>query len=440
MLFAGVVNATSVNFSKEQKNEDVKDHLENHFKLYGFIRNYLTYNSRESVDGTQDLFYYRPFDEKFNALGEDLNEMSSVRFMSLTTRLGLNVSGYKIGKTNFGAKIETDFYCMNGVTATLRLRQAYLTLGWDNLSHNSDSNIKGRLLVGQTWHPFAVDMPSTISLEVGAPFNPFSRTPMIAMDTYFSDNFSLTAAALWQMQYLSTGPKGNSTAYLNYSCIPELYLGLTYKTGGFKVKTGVDFLSIKPRTTGEVESEDPNTLLPLLVERKVSDRLNTLSSYIYLEYKKDKFSINGKSTYGASGEHMSLFGGYVISNMVNKDGHYDYTPINSSSNWLHVSYGKKLKWMMLLGYYKNLGTKAEVKSLVAKNIFFNKNGAINLNSMYRIEPAVSYDLGKFTIGLEYNYTAAQFGDGLKFDSHALSTDGLHWVGNHRIQTMIKFTF
>ena len=88
-----------------------KDNLRNNFKLYGFIRNYFAFDSRESVSGTGDLFYYLPKDVNMNEAGtEDLNATSSFRFLALTSRLGVDVSGYSIGNVHFGAKIEGDFY------------------------------------------------------------------------------------------------------------------------------------------------------------------------------------------------------------------------------------------------------------------------------------------------------------------------------------------
>ena len=32
------------------------------FKVYGFVRNFFSYDSRESVAGTDDFFYYMPKD------------------------------------------------------------------------------------------------------------------------------------------------------------------------------------------------------------------------------------------------------------------------------------------------------------------------------------------------------------------------------------------
>ena len=135
--------------SKESKdNAPVKEHLQNHFKFYGFIRNFFAFDTRESTAGTGDLFYYLPKDQKLNELGDDLNAMPSFRFLALTSRVGVDVSGYQVGSTSFGAKFEADFYSglsssatsskINGA-AQLRLRQAYVTIGWKDLPMSGDA-------------------------------------------------------------------------------------------------------------------------------------------------------------------------------------------------------------------------------------------------------------------------------------------------------------
>ena len=134
--------------TKTTKKEAVKSHLKQHFKPYGFIRNYFTFDSRECIAGTGDLYFYMPKDEAWNqAEGEqymtgiarqDLNAVSSFRFLSLTTRVGLNIVDYKWRNTEFSGKIEADFFAgiskvgigthaVSG-TAQFRLRQAYVTL------------------------------------------------------------------------------------------------------------------------------------------------------------------------------------------------------------------------------------------------------------------------------------------------------------------------
>ena len=394
--------------------------------MYGFVRTFSTVDTRLSKSGTGELYYYVPLDHNYNANGEDLNALTTAKTAALTSRLGINTS-WKSGSISVKGKIEADFYSgLSGITGTasFRLRQAY----FDILTPYSD------IRMGQAWHPMAADQPHVFSLETGAPFNAFSRTPQVLADANFGKNVTLSAAAIWQMQYLSQGPAGTSAEYIKYSCVPEMYLGLTFKSNnGFLARVGTNLLSIKPRRLGE-DSKG--------VTVKVSDRITTMSPYLYLQYKSRLFEVKAKTIFSHGGEHMNLMSGYGISEKCD-DGHYEYTPFKTSSTWASMSYGKKWQVMLMGGYIKNLGTVDELVNtdgVVNKSDFyFSGNTDKTFAGMWRVIPSVSYNVGKFTLGLEYNYTAARFGNGV-FNVHGLSTEGRHNVENHRVQMMVKFSF
>lgn len=383
-------------------------------KWYGFIRNYLSFDTRVSTAGTEDFFYYLPYDESINSNEDDVNQQYSMSYAALTSRLGVDVTGYEVDGWKIGAKIETDFYSgVSGVTgtATLRLRQAFVTLAKNDVA----------LKLGQAWHPMAADIPDVYSLNTGAPFGPFSRTPLATFTYKFDDEFSLDFSAIWQMQYTSNGPEGSSANYMKYSCVPELYLGLNYKSDKFLARVGLDMLSIKPR---RVDSEGS----------KVSDRLTTLSPFIYIQYVDGLFSLKAKSIYASAGEHMNLNGGYGISK-VKSDGSYEYAATHNSSSWVQLRYGKKFVGNLFLGYVKNFGTSKEVQ-----NLYFSKNSFSNMNQMFRISPSLGYNLGKFTVSLEYEVTSVQYGDANGELKDGLYKDDLHWVTNNRLLLMTKFAF
>ena len=383
------------------------------FKWYGFIRNYAVADTRESVYGTEDFFYYLPKDTKM-VNGTDLNAQRTFAFAAITSRLGLDVTGYEVSGWNVSAKLEADFYAgVSGVTGTalFRLRQAYVTLAKGGFSAK----------IGQTWHPMAADMPHVFSLNTGAPFGPFSRTPEVVLEGKLSDSVTLTGALLWQMQYTSAGPEGASANYMKYGGIPELYLGLSYKKGGFTGRVGVDMLSIRPRHNDGT--------------RKVSDRITTVSPFIYLEYTKNLFSVKAKSIFAQAGEHMNLNGGYGVS-AVNADGSWSYSPTRNSSTWVSLSYGKKLQGVLFAGYVRNFGTK----DALVGDLYFSKNSFSNMRQMYRIAPEVIYNLGKVAFGLEYEMTSVQYGDFGLNDVYGLANENIHCVANHRFQLMVKYTF
>ncbi len=450
IISAALLSLCAFDASAAQKDNNAEEsHLQNHFKLYGFIRNFFIYDSRESVSGTGDLFYYLPKDVKM-VDGIDMNAQSSLRYLALTSRLGVDVTGYHIGNVHFGAKIEGDFYAglssasgadagkwfpgnsKIGGTATARLRQAYATVTWKNLPMGADY-ASVALKMGQAWHPMAADMPHIFSLEAGAPFGPFSRTPQITMDATLGSNWIISAAAVFQMQYNSTGPVGASPIYMKYGKTPEFYAAVAYKSKSFLFRVGADLVSIKPRVYGE--TSDGNTV-------EVSDRKTSLLYYAYTQYSYKNFAVKAKTTFGEGGEHMNLMSGYAKVGE-NPDGSWEYASMRNSSSWLSLTYGKKWQGVLFLGYVKNLGLADVASGPVAKgDVYFCGNGFSNLNQMYRINPQLIYNIGKMNVGLEYQFTGVQYGDYAdgKLNEYALADQNLHWVGNHRINVMVKYNF
>ena len=433
---------------------EVKETPKNHFKLYGFIRNYFVFDSRESVSGTGDLFYYLPKDVAMKD-GIDVNDTPSFRFLALTSRLGVDVSGYNIGNVHFGAKFEGDFYAglsnssnanasvyfpgnskISG-TAQARLRQAYATVTWKELPLGKEDKASVGLKIGQAWHPMAADHPHLFSLEVGAPFGPFSRTPLVQMDANLGKNWVVSAAAIWQMQYQSTGPVGASAIYMKYGMTPEIYAAVAYRNKSLLVRLGADMVSIKPRVLGTKEGATV----------KVSDRKTSLLYYAYAQYSYKTFAVKAKTTYGQGGEHMNLMSGYAKVGE-NADGSWNYASMRNSSSWLSLSYGKKWQGVLFLGYVRNLGLASPAPGqLAASDVYFCGNGFSNLNQMYRINPQLIYNIGKMNIGLEYQWTSVQYGDYIKdaegnkfLNSRALAEQNLEWVGNHRVNVMVKYNF
>ena len=470
-----LVPALAQDSVKVAKKEAVKSHLKQHFKPYGFIRNYFTYDSRESISGTGDLYNYQPRDNAWNtddpALREDLNANSTFRFLSLTTRVGLNIVGYKWRNTEFSGKIEADFFAalssknsannpafsgthsVSGV-AQFRLRQAYVALGWDSLPMLGGKDYaRVDLTIGQTWHPMAADLCDVISLASGAPFGPFNRSPMVKMDARLGKYFTLTAAGLWQMQYMSTGPIAQAADYMLYGKTPEAYLGFSIHDKGWIFRAGADVLSIKPRNIGTVKDANGKD-----VNVSVKDRITTASPFLYLQYKKGEFSVKAKTIFAEAGEHMNLDGGYGVK-AKNADGSWEYTPLRNSATWLSLVYGgkvgkqedkhpQKLQGILFAGYIENLGTKEKLYD--ADNDGW-ADGALytarpnNMNRMWRLSPTLLYTVGKFQVGLEYEVTSVQYG---QFDANnakhvslnGLAQDNLHWVTNHRVQLMTKYNF
>ena len=121
--------------------------------------------------------------------------------------------------------------------------------------------------------------------------------------------------------------------------------------------------------------------------------------------------------------------------------------------------------MLFLGYVKNLGLAKDAPNgpLKKEDVYFCSNGFSNINQMYRINPQLIYNIGKLNVGIEYQWTSVQYGGYEKvvrldssanpvvddkgnqiiddcLNARALATDNLHWVGNHRVNLMVKYNF
>lgn len=88
--------------------------LTNHLEPYGFFRASAIFDARDSKADTEDLFYYVPYDKKINLEGNDIWYNPSIKMSAITTRLGVNLTGFRYGSFNVTGKLETDFYLMTG--------------------------------------------------------------------------------------------------------------------------------------------------------------------------------------------------------------------------------------------------------------------------------------------------------------------------------------
>lgn len=392
-----------------------------HFKLYGFIRNYLTADSRAVNGGTEDLYFYMPKGHDMQN-GVDLNAGFNWRYVSLTTRLGLDVSGYKWGRMGVSGKVEADFYNLSGSVPILRLRQAFMKLTFD------ESPIS--FTIGQTWHPMAADMPHMNNLETGAPFNPFNRSPQLTMDLDLGGGFSLTASLLYLNHYLPTGPAGKSKDYYKYG-LPEAYMGVTYKSGKFLAKVGVDAVNMRPyRTIADWRIQDGSDKTI-----EVKSLLSTVSPFVFLQYTNGMFQLRAKSILAQGGEHLNLLSGYGVHSF-NNDGTITYTPMRDWASFVSFQYGKKFQVMGMLGYMKQLGT---TQDLTDNLLWMNTSADTKIQQAFRATPTVAWNLGKFTVSLEYNLTAAEFGSGSR-NARGMFTGDKEWILNNRFICMTKFNF
>ncbi|MFI3303517.1 MAG: hypothetical protein SNF68_03030 [Rikenellaceae bacterium] len=380
------------------------------YSFYGFARTDFYYDSRATMAAVNDIFYLYPLDESFDPAGEDLNATSSSGLFAFITRLGVDISGGKVGSADASVKVEVDFGGYGNYNTLLRIRQAYIKLDWEN---------GGSLTTGQTWHPlFGSVMPYVTNVATGAPFQPFNRSPQIRYE-YKMGGMKFIAAAICQLQYASSGVNGSSNEYMRDSCVPEFYGGFDYSSGGFLFGGGVDISTIAPRTTSTLGY-------------KVHERLTSISGDIHLSYRTDMLYIGAKSIYGSALDHLTMLSGYAVTSVDATTGEQEYTPIHNSTSWINVTYGKKWKPSLFLGYTKNLGTTEE---LYSEELMYGRG--LDIDQMLGVGLGVTYNLPSFTVGVEYTNTTAWYG-GVNLSNGRI--ENTHNVANNRLVASVAYFF
>lgn len=389
------------------------------YKFYGQVRTDLFYNTRSNSETVDGLFYMYPLDENLDPNGHDLNGVGNGNFYTLYTRLGVDVTGPMLGKAKTSAKVEVDFRGSGTIYSLFRIRHVYFNLDWG----------KSALLVGQTWHPLYGDVaPEILNLNMGAPYQPFSRAPQIRY-RFTSNNFMLTAAAIWQSQYLSVGPKTNkpgenstqkSQEFMKKSCVPEFYLGVDYKRPGLIAGAGLHVSSITPRTQSETED----------AVYFVNERVTGISGEAHVKYTKENWLVSAKTVLGTNLTQTSTVGGYGITSIDEVTGKQQYSPLRTSSTWVNVAYGKKWRPALFFGYLKNLGATKEVP-------YGALGTGTTLDQLFTGTAELTYNIPHWKFGAEYSLCNAWYGD--EFDAKAKAINS-HSILNHRIVLVALFQF
>lgn len=391
------------------------------YKFYGQVRTDLFYNTRSNSETVDGLFYMYPLDENLDPNGHDLNGVGNGNFYTLYTRLGVDVTGPMLGKAKTSAKVEVDFRGSGTTYSLFRIRHVYFNLDWG----------KSALLVGQTWHPLYGDVaPEILNLNMGAPYQPFSRAPQIRY-RFTSNNFMLTAAAIWQSQYLSVGPKTNkpgetstqkSQEFMKKSCVPEFYLGIDYKRPGLIAGAGLHVSSITPRTQSETED----------AVYFVNERVTGISGEAHVKYTKENWLVSAKTVLGTNLTQTSTVGGYGITSIDEVTGKQQYSPLRTSSTWVNVAYGKKWRPALFFGYLKNLGATEEVPYGA-----LGTGTGTTLDQLFTGTAELTYNIPHWKFGAEYSLCNAWYGD--EFDAKAKAINS-HSILNHRIVLVALFQF
>jgi hypothetical protein len=390
---------------KAQKTEDKKIKI----GIHGFIKTDYWYDSRQVAYAREGLFTLFPKDVNLDKFGNDINGEASFNYSAITSRLNFKFEGLEaFGAKTFGF-IEADFSGASNVTTnTFRLRHAFIQLNWTNTE----------LLMGQFWHPLFVTnvFPRVISLNTGAPFQAFNRSPQIRLTQHFG-KLKLIAAVIAQRDYANFGPLGRSFSYLSNSLSPNLHLQLQYISNNNTLGLAADYKSLRPRLVSDSNIITTNTI-------------NSLSYMAYYKYQNKHFTSKTKVMFGENLSDQLMLGGYAVESIDTSNNFLNYTPTQHIFVWTNFTVNKNFNKFSLhpslfVGYSKNLGTKAD-------NIGIYYSTGSNIDQLIRIAPSISIKSGGTMFSLEWEYTRANYGEpqdnGTVSNTHSVSNNRLLFTG------------
>ena len=388
------------------------------FKLNwgGFIKNDFFVDTRKNLEAVDGQFLFYPLAPNYDSNGNDLNDKYSANIISLAARLGLSASGVRFLNANASGHVEFDFTNFTTI-AGVRFRHAYSKLDWKNSS----------LLFGLYWHPlFTIDVfPTVMSLNTGAPFQVFNRSPQIRYSQKIAD-FRLIASAVYQADYKSIGPSGASSEYLKNAILPNLNLILQYEGSNWLMGVTGDYKIIQPRLfikplTG------PNTDDIY----KTDEKIESYAANLFLRYRDGNLTVKTKAMIGQNLYEHLLPGGYALSSLDSLTGKATYTPYNHLFLWANILYGKRIQAGIFTGYFKNLGTSDHVLGTVYAR-------GENIEYAYRISPHISYNEPKISVSLEVETNVAAYGE-IDFENKARIINSKETVGT-RFMFSVSYFF
>lgn len=357
--------------------------------LSGFIRSDMFVDSEPHKEGRDGAFSILPVPKQYKST-PDFKEGTQYNILAIQTRLGLRLDAPEINGMKIGGFIEAEFYGTTDANInTPRLRHAYIDVT------SGKSNFK----MGQYWHVLNdYEVAATcLNPTIGLCYVAGVRAPQFRYTYNATDECSIYGVISAQRDFASTSKNGKPSTLPARKAIPEIGAGVKYSTKDFGVSLNASVKTIKP----ELPTSKPLD----------SDFLSTFATTAHIRYSAGDFTVKAMGGYGQNledGLNISSYGLY-------EETTSKYVPMNQMLSFLDLSYGKKLKVGLFLGYNKNLGGADKITQYISRHSFtvpslLNPDGDIyNLESTMRIVPRLSHRIGNFSYGVEFDVNSATWG-------------------------------
>jgi hypothetical protein len=370
------------------------------FDIGGFVKSSYIYDSRAVATARNPDFLLYPIPDA-NPEGEDATDVSNLGGFQLFSRLSLGISNLP---QTLGADVtgymEADFFGPGTIPdATLqenifRVRRIFANMVWDNRE----------VKFGLEWSPLFTlgAYPHTAATEAGAPFNPFSRQPMIKF-TLKPGNLRLVGITSWQFDAFREGnfdvnpgddaPGIDGVEQQQQSALPGLHGHVQYDNGeGLFAGVGGYLRWLRPVATG--------------------DRFALGAGTAYLTYTTDAFVVRAKGAYGSLRDHV-MPGGYIYDRGADPNGEFisdAYSQLNTASGWLELEKRGTFAPGLFVGYLSALGSSETIDDFASEGTgnIIGATRSPSLQSVWDISPRIALNYGAMRFAFETQFVNATY--------------------------------
>lgn len=386
----------------------------------GFAKLDYGVDTRQTVNLREGHFSIFPTPAAKGPDGKDVNATANSFMLAVQSRLSGKITGPDFLGAKTSGLMEGEFFgTTDGDINGFRLRHAMMKASWT----------KAELLMGQYWHPmFVTDcFPGVYNFNTGVPFQPFNRSPQIRLTLKPTSKFNILVAIMEERDFQSFGPGADnkasvaSNSYERAAVLPNAHVQAQFKTGKVVAGAGFDFKSLRPRIKNWAGNADDT-------------HLNTTALLAYAKVNLTKtITWKVEGTLGSNMADQVMLGGYTET-LADTSRGFEYAASKTMAAWTELTGSKgKIEWGIFAGYTKNQGidgTKATLGTVYGRNL--------NIDHVLRVAPRIGIKEGKMTIGLELEYTQAQYG--VTQSDLTAKTDDVDPVSNIRVMLSGIYAF
>lgn len=380
------------------------------FQFGGYVNQEVIYDSRQVITAREGDVLLYPAREILDPQGRDINDVSNLNLLALSTRLFTRITGPEAFGAQTSAHVEVDFLgTTNDKFNLLRMRHAYVTLKWE----------KSELLAGQTWHPMfvAACFPNVVGFGGALPYHVLSRAPMLKY-TYKPGNIGLTGYIVSQSDFPLMGPQGATSIYLRNSGLPEMYGQVIWSNNALMLGTTAGYMMIRPKLQTPMGYSQQTTL-------------GSFTGNAFARITLPQVIARVQGIYSDNPNHLVMIGGFGETDIIDPTTmERGYSNVSTMSVWGEIeSRGDRIRVGLFGGYSQNLGSKEAITGAS-----WVRGG--DIANMFRVAPRVVFFSGKTTIGAEIFYDQVAYGN----PDANFSFETTQKASNIRALTSIKYNF